>query len=43
MRDMENLLTDLKMKEGCITEWNFELMQTVPDVATMRDDQFYKE
>jgi hypothetical protein len=43
LREMKHLLAEIKAKEGCVTEWHFALLLTVPDVATMRETQFYDD
>lgn len=43
MREMERLLTDFKAKEGFVTEWNYSLLQEIPQVLAVRNTQFYKD
>lgn len=43
MREMERLLADFKAKEGFVTEWNFNLLQEIPQVLAVRGTQFYKD
>ena len=43
MPEFQRLLADFKAKEGVITLWNFGLLQSLPEILTIRGNVFYRD